>query len=59
MHFTRMECSFVQAFVGHGLVGDDDVTVSWWEAHKDTILKIIYSKRADVTAGIKQAFLCK
>ena len=40
-----------------GLVGDDDVTVSWWEAHKDTILAILNSKHTDVAEGIKRVFL--
>ena len=60
MHFTRTEPNFCLTICHTmGLVGDDDVIVSWWEAHKDTILAISNSKRTDVTAGIKRAFLRK
>ena len=60
MHFIKAEGSFCSTICSAmGLVGDDDVTVSWWEAHKDTILAILKSKCADVTAGIKRAFVRK
>ena len=60
MNYSREKGSFCLMICGAmGLVGDDEVTVSWWEEYKDTILVVLNNKRGDVTAALKRAFLSK
>jgi hypothetical protein len=60
MNYSKTEGSFCFMICSAmGLVGNDDIAVSWWEEYKDTILVILNNKRADVTAAIKRAFLSK
>jgi hypothetical protein len=41
-----------------GLV-EDMADVSWWERYKDMIADVLNPKRADVSGGLKHAFICK
>jgi hypothetical protein len=60
LNYSRVNGSFCMLICkAMGLGGDDEVSISWWETYKETILVVLNNKRADVTAAIKQAFLRK
>jgi hypothetical protein len=60
LNYSRMNGSFCMLICNAmGLGGDDEVSISWWETYKETILVVLNNKRADVTAAIKRAFLRK
>ena len=58
MNFSKEKGSFCMLIcTGMGLcVEDEDVMVSWWEAHKMTVGYILNQKRADVSSAVKLCF---
>ena len=52
-------CGFISGAFGMHSGVDEEVAVSWWENHKKKILFVLNQKRADVTMGVKRAFLSK
>ena len=52
-------CGFISAAFGMHKAVNDEVAISWWENHKKKILFVLNQKRADVTMGVKRAFMSK
>ena len=61
MNYSKEKGSFCMTIcTGMGLsVENEEVMVSWWEAHKTTVSYILNQKRADVASAVKVCFQSK